>query len=156
MNDIIIVDMKSIMQSCILFIITAITLDYAFAAGQCKDKSTSYNSNGGTRGDISFLDRHVLDCGHQGMVKIHLDLNGNTMRYEYFCCNLPAGKHGHIVKHQTAFTSDGNGDANFLDRQAVYCGANVIMTAHHLEKNGNDGHNAIRFSFSCLQFGHRL
>ena len=23
-------------------------------------------------------------------------------------------------------------------------------------KNGNDGHNAIRYSFSCLQFGHRL
>ena len=147
----------NIMQSCILFIIAAISLDYAFAAWQCKDKSTPYNSNGGSRGDMSFLDRHYLDCGHQGMVKFHLDLNGNTMRYEYFCCNLPAGKHGPYRQAPNCFnfTSDGNGDANFLDRQAVDCGANVIMTAHHLEKNNNDGHNAIHYSFSYLQFSLR-
>ena len=130
-----------------LFAISIFSIEMTFG-WQCHFETTPYNSDGG--GNMVYLDRHYLNCGKRGMVRFHLDRSGGSIRYEYFCCDIPAETPGKSISHTNAFTADGNGNTVYLDRETVDCGPSAILTAYHLERNSD--HNAVHYVFSCLQF----
>ena len=114
------------MSSTNFFLFAIVSIEMTFG-WQCHFETTPYNSDGG--GNMVYLDRHYLNCGKRGMVRFHLDRNGGSIRYEYFCCDIPAETPGKSISYTTAFTADGNGDTVYLDRETVDCGPSAILTA---------------------------
>ena len=143
------------MSSTNLFLIIIAIVSTKLVFGwQCQGKNTPMNDDGSGflhGANMVYLDRHYVDCGGEGLVQFKLGRDGQYgthMNYGYTCCSISSETPGKSVSHSTSYTSDGDGNALYLDRQSVGCGSDGILTAFHLHRNGYD----IRYDFNCLHF----
>jgi len=63
------------------------------------------------------------------------------------CNTQPCLASATCSNHETAFKSDGDGKAVYLDRHSVHCPSGKVMRSLKLERNSN--HNQIRYDFDC-------
>lgn len=96
-----------------------------------------------------YIDRHRMNCGGSGYVlsMFHLDRSGGSMRYQYKCCKFRDTSYCSNVNKQTSFSSDGGGDAVYLDRHSANCGTQSLINDIRVERNS--GHNKVRYNFYC-------
>ena len=99
-------------------------------------------------GNMVYMDRLHLECGHYGKIlkMFHLERNGGRIRYKYKCCTLNKRICQNVRKHN-AFTPDGSGNSIFLDRQPVSCGNYAFLNGFWLTRNRERNH--IRYEFLC-------
>ena len=120
--------------------------DERYCNEACYTKHTGWNSDGG--GNMVYFDRHRLDCGGSGSVlkMFRLRRRGGRIGFEYRCCRLRKTV-CYNSRRTNGFSSDGGGNAVYLDRQTVSCGTYGYLNGYWLERNG--GHNSIRYSYYC-------
>lgn len=111
----------------------------------CEWKNTGWNADG--NGKSYFLDRHSLACEEGKAINyFHLERNGGKYRYKYRCCDTQSQCKNKLEK--TPFTSDGNGNTIFLDRQNIDCNKQ-FLSSFRMQRNG--GGNRLRYSFTCCE-----
>ncbi|CAG2196875.1 unnamed protein product [Mytilus edulis] len=118
-------------------------LVYAYG---CGDKVTPWNDDGG--GNTVYLDRHRVSCGEPGNVINRFKLErarGNKIRYRYTCCKLE-GNACVTRGINNAFTSGGNGDLIYLDRQKVEC-ENGVLNEFKLYRKGYS--SSYKYGYKC-------
>jgi hypothetical protein len=111
--------------------------------------STPFDADGvGKGGDITFLDRHTVDCNGKPVNYLKLERNPTVpgqWQYKYKCA--AGGDLGAPVGKNTTFNDIGGRDISYLDRHDVKCEDNSVMTKVHFA-NDKDYKN-IRWDYSC-------
>ena len=120
--------------------------DESSCSEHCYVVGGSWEDDGG--GNLVYLDRLNLKCGHWGKVlkMFHLERNGGRIRYKYKCCNLNKRICINVRKYNR-FTLDGGGNSVYLDRQAVSCGNHAFLNGFWLRRN--HALNRIRYEYLC-------
>lgn len=107
-------------------------------------QNTPWNDDGS--GNALFLDRHNVNCDTNGINELYLKRDGDKkIRYEYRCSS--GGKLQTPTAHTTTLTPDGDGNANFLDRQNVDCGSNNVLTQLGLSRGADK--KTYQYNFKC-------
>ncbi|MDH3210450.1 MAG: PASTA domain-containing protein [Burkholderiaceae bacterium] len=114
-----------------------------FKAGRLNGSSTPLNDDG--RGNMVYLDRHAPDCGANAINEFRLTRAGTSNRYQYLYTCTSGGSLGPPAGRSTKLDLDGSGNAVYLDRQNVDCGANAVLTKFHLAR----GSGTVRYDYSC-------
>jgi hypothetical protein len=107
-------------------------------------KDTGWNDEGG--GNVIFLDRHGVDCGHDGVVtQFNLTRAGNgNYRYNYQCARSRNPLRCRDVS--TPANDNGRGNAVYLDRHHVGCNANESLSAFRLVRPSE---GTIAYHYRC-------
>jgi len=115
-----------------------------FSIGALKD--TGFNDDGG--GNAVYVDRHNIDCGVQGVQRLHYQrnpANQSQFRYDYTCAN--GGSLGAATPKNTGFNDEGGGNTIYLDRHNIDCGDNSVMSQLKLNR---DGAGKFKYDYTCL------
>jgi TonB family protein len=120
------------------------------APSVCQDRSTAWNDDG--RGNAVYLDRHEVACGTDEALssfRLRRDGGNTQYRYEYMCCSAPLARCREL---DTGWNDDGRGDAVFLDRHDVACGADEALSRFRLRRNPED-QTRYRYEYTCCERG---
>ena len=121
-----------------------------FVAGA---EQTTQSDDGGW-GNTVYLDRHDINCGNNGINRLHYQRTGdNTFQYQYNCTNggvldsdlnnITTGANDSGLQDQTF-----RGSSIYLDRHNVNCGDNKVMTRIHLNQGVIDG-GSYHYEYNC-------
>ncbi|GBG00371.1 hypothetical protein Rsub_13261 [Raphidocelis subcapitata] len=106
---------------------------------------TGANDWGG--GSTVFLDRHNVDCGANRVLNEWklVRPSANQIAIQYVCGFVPT-RTTNCELRATAWSSNGRGQVNFLDRHSVYCPGDKMINRWQVQ---NDKNSNIRFLFNC-------
>jgi hypothetical protein len=109
-----------------------------------KLRDAETRSNDWGRGRTTFLPRHTLDCGDDGLNQFKLGRPADRrIQYKYKCLegiDSPAN-----IKKDTGANDWGSGSAMFLERHDVDCGKNPITRIQLQRPEGDQ----IRYDYTC-------
>jgi len=117
----------------------------------CESQSTptAFNSDGG--GNTVYLDRHQPNCGDKGLISyMHFDRSKDLkkVRYEITCCGVKSQTTCYTAN--TAFTTDGGGKVEYLDRQTVNCKDGHYLSYVWLNRNRKSW-KSYRYTYRCCK-----
>lgn len=106
------------------------------------EKFTAANDDGG--GNLTYLDRHEVDCVGKGLQFIHLERpSQSTIRYNYKCGERLLSA---LKDYYTPTNDAGGGNSIYLDRHAISCPDREVLSYLRLERPTS---NTIRYHYKC-------
>lgn len=109
-------------------------------------QSTPMNDDG--RGNAIFLDRHDMNCGNAPINQFRLQRNSDLNQYQFNYKCSSAMQLDRPIGNATPWNDEGGGNAVFLDRHNVDCGANNVLTRTHLRRKGDGNY---QYEYSCAR-----
>ena len=109
--------------------------DLPNVTGNTVYKNTPFNDDG--LGNAVFLDRHNVDCGTNSLLAgFHLrrNDNGTLIRYDYQCFDITNRNSLRCYDLTTPYMDDNGGNAIFLDRLPIACGAKAFINRFQLHR----------------------
>ncbi|MCJ8271254.1 MAG: hypothetical protein MJK04_17875, partial [Psychrosphaera sp.] len=116
------------------------------ASGDISSANTQTSSSDDGNGNTVYLDRHAVDCNGRAIGNFQLiRSSGDQVAYRY-SCGTQMLQNDWSMKY-TDYNDDGGGNAVYLDRHNVDCGANGILSYFKLERD-SQGSN-YRYAYKC-------